>query len=212
MTIYGLPASQETTPLRPATLQDVLDSERKFWLPETVEGGLETLLHLEQTEQLRQPYPGLFWRGAQSRFGMPNPPLEILLSVILPKGGWGYTKYSGANNLGLSTQIPKNAMVATPHVPPYGPPKWVEFTHRPSYAGRARHKLNKYEVTLLEVLDDLIEDRGYSEVPLKEALEILKEGLRMRTEIGIAVVPRLLSGSLSEPPPVKQMLQQLIFH
>jgi len=195
-----------------ATLQDVLDSERKFWLPHVVEGGNQALLELENTGELRQPYPGLFWRGVNTQFGMANPPLDLLLSVLLPKGGWGYTKFSGANHLGLSTQIPKNTMVATPHVPPHGPPKWVEFTHRPERKGRSRHKLNKYEATLLEVLSDLTEGKAYSEHSYEESISIVKEGLKMRAEVGIAVIPRLISGSMNEPIAVRKILQQIIFN
>lgn len=201
-----------TETLKKATIQDVLASERKFWVPEIVEGGSQALLHLESNDQLRQPYPGLFWRGPETRFGMPNPPLDLLLTVLLPKGGWGYTGYSGANHLGLSTQIPKNSAIATPYVPPHGPPKWVDFTHRPGQTGRTRHKLSKYEVTVLEVLTSIIEEKAYSDYPINETLEIIREGLKMRAEVGIAVIPRLIAGSLSEPIEVRNLLKQVIFH
>lgn len=201
-----------TEPDVKATVQDVLASERKFWLPYVVEGGSQTLLHLESTGDLRQPYPGLFWRGVNTRFGMANPPLELLISVLLPKGGWGYTTYSGANMLGLSTQIPKLSHIATPYIPPHGAPQWVEFLHRPELAGRARHKLSKYEVTLLEVITNLTSGNRYIEHSYDEAIDIIKEGLKMRTEVGIAVIPRLISGSLSEPIEVRKVLKEIIFH
>lgn len=199
-------------PVNKATLDDVLSSERKFWLPHIVEGGNQALIGLEADGELRQPYPGLFWRGVNTQFGMANPPLELLLSVLLPKGGWGYTKFSGVNKLGLSTQIPKNSMIATPYVPPHGPPKWVEFTHRDDRKGRARHKLSTYEVTLLEVLNDLTEGKGYSENSYEDSINIAKEGLKMRAEVGIAVIPRLISGSMNEPIEVRKILQDIIFN
>lgn len=195
-----------------ASVRDVLESERKFWLPEVVSGGLEALQHLADTGELREPYPGLFWRGTATRFGMANPPLDLLLTVILPKGGWGYTEYSAANHLGLSTQIPKNVAVSTPYIPEHGAPPFVEFTHRPGRSGRARHKLSKYEISLLEVLTGITVGKSYMEVSTDEAMATMKEGLRMRTEIGIAVIPRLIAGSISEPLEVRSLLKEIIFH
>lgn len=97
---------------------------------------------------------GLYWKGAQTRFGSTRPDaLDSALAVARAAGfdsGVGPTGWSASHALGLSTQIPARTHVAVPGRPP-APPPGVEFHQR---SPRGRHGLRVLEVALLEVLSE----------------------------------------------------------
>ncbi len=91
---------------------------------------------------------GLYWKGAQTRFGMTRPTMEeVALKVGGP--GSGPAGIAAAHWLGLTTQVPATFTAA---VPVRAPKPWgsVRFTKR-SF-GRRLRELQPAEVAVVEVL------------------------------------------------------------
>lgn len=98
-------------------------------------------------ERVRQ---GLYWKKpSQTRFGTARPdPTDAAFAVAGP--GSGLAGASAANELGLSTQVSRQPIIAVVGQRPKGL-KGVQFTSR---SNPQRIKLSQLEVTLLEVLRD----------------------------------------------------------
>lgn len=115
----------------------------------SVEKALSRLVDRGEVLRIRN---GLYWKGADTPFGMSPPnPREVVAAYAAPYPS-GPAGISAANLLGLTTQIPR--------VPEYAAPSTVPdierisvVRHNPKRANARRSaRLNESEVALLEVL------------------------------------------------------------
>lgn len=93
---------------------------------------------------------GLYWKGANSRFGAGRPRAKEVALQIADHRGTGPCGWSASHVLGLSTQVPPKLDLAVVGPPPSSIPG-VRFHSRRNLE---RLKLNYLEVALLECLRD----------------------------------------------------------
>jgi hypothetical protein len=116
--------------------------------------------------------------------------------------GVGPAEWSASLELGLSTQHPNKEIIAVPRRIKGELPR-VRLKDRTSREGRRTEKLNRYEIALLEVLEDW--DRVV-ELPGPVAIERLSRWLdsdRVRVE-------KLVKASKTEPARVRENLRELL--
>lgn len=187
---------------------DILVSEQTFWEPDEVTGGILTLLKLVDAGELLSTYPGLFWRGKQTVFGMLRPSPAAILEKLLGTSGWGYCEYSASNAFGLSTQIPRRIHVVTDTMPEHEIPG-IALKHSIDNPLRRLYGMSVMETTLCEALSDLAEGNGYSEIGEKDAIPILKTRIARLCEPKLIVPARVIAGSLGESKAVRKLVHQL---
>lgn len=93
---------------------------------------------------------GLYWKGPQTRLGMPMPRGSEVAGALVGMGG-GPAGVTAARLLGLTTQVPSVDVFAVPGRVPSAP-HGVRFVSRS--IERRIHGLTSSEVALLEVLRD----------------------------------------------------------
>lgn len=134
----------------------ILAQDDRFWRPEDFEESPtavdKALSRLAEEGNLRRIRRGLYWRGTTTLLGMAPPELSALVAEITGDLGIGPADRSAALVLGLSTQVPRDEIVAVPSRPPR-PVPGVRFVWRDS-PSRRDFRLNRLEVALLEVLRD----------------------------------------------------------
>jgi len=134
----------------------VLAYDDRFWRPEDFEASPsavdKALSRLVEEGKLRRIRRGLYWRGTPTLLGMAPPDLNALVAEVAGDLGIGPADRSAALVLGLSTQVPRDEIVAVPSRPPR-PVPGVRFVWRDS-PDRRDFRLNQLEVALLEVLRD----------------------------------------------------------
>ena len=133
--------------------------------------AVDTVLsRLAATETLVRVRKGLYWKGAQTRFGMTRPSaLAVALQIGGP--GSGPASIAAAHALGLTTQVPSVIDVAVPGKTP-DPYPGVRFCSR-AYERRQR-ELRPLEVAVLEVLrDPYVTEVSYQQVAarIKELID-----------------------------------------
>jgi hypothetical protein len=93
--------------------------------------------------------PGLYYRGAKTRYGMTRPPVEEIVREVWGSTGVGPAGFSAAREWGVTTQVPKTFFVAA---------LWtvapIDGVTQYSRRNRARGELNQKEIALLELLRD----------------------------------------------------------
>jgi len=93
--------------------------------------------------------PGLYYRGAKTRYGMTRPSVEQIVRKVLGVMGVGPAGFSAAREWGVTTQVP-----ATYHVAALWTVAPIEGVTQYSRRNRARLELNPKEIALLELLRD----------------------------------------------------------
>lgn len=153
--------------------------------------------HVERGEVLRIKR-GLYWRGAQTNLGMTTPSAwEILKAAYGPDAPIGPAGLDAAGALGLTTQLAARPTFAVPYLT-----EGLSFAliNRDRRRGRSIHRLNRFEIALLEVADDW---SGLVEVSPKKASAIVADHIRN----GI-VRPALIAQACdTEPPRVREAIR-----
>lgn len=93
--------------------------------------------------------PGLYYRGAKTRYGMTRPPVEEIVQEVWGSTGVGPAGFSAAREWGVTTQVP-----ATYHVAALWTVAPIDGVTQSSRRNRARGELNPREIALLELLRD----------------------------------------------------------
>ena len=152
-------------------------SGQRFWRADDFEGSRTAvsreLSRLADAGKLRHVRRGLYWRGKETLLGMSGPSPDKLVMELVGRDGVGPAEWSAALALGLTTQHPRNSIIAVPTRPPAVDGR-IELKDRRGRAGRAASKLNWHEVAMLEVLADW---SRLVEVPREEAVDRLGEWL-----------------------------------
>lgn len=152
-------------------------SSERFWRADDFEGSRAAvsreLSRLAEAGKLRHIRRGLYWRGKDTLLGMSGPSPAQLVQELVGRDGVGPAEWSAALALGLTTQHPRNSIIAVPTRPPSVDGR-IEFRDRRGREGRAAQKLNWYEVAMLEVLADWAR---VIELPRDEAVARLSEWL-----------------------------------
>jgi len=146
---------------------------------------------------------GLYWKGANTPFGMSPPnPREVVAAYAAPYPS-GPAGISAANLLGLTTQIPRVPEYAAPStVPDIERIRVVRHNAKRANARRSA-RLNEREVALLEVLGAW--ERAV-ELPPDEAFDRLVAALRS----GGLDANRLAKAAACEPARVRVGLRSLL--
>jgi len=181
-------------------------SRDRFWRAEDFEGShtgaLRELSRLAAEGKLRHIRKGLYWRGRETLLGMSGPSPAQLVQELVGSAGVGPAEWSAALALGLSTQHPRHDIIAVPTRPPSMDAR-VELKDRSGRGGRARNKLNWWEVAVLEVLADW---SRVVEVPRDEAVTTLVQWLtsdKVRPQ-------KLARAAKGEAPVVREGLRSLL--
>ena len=117
-------------------------------LPGSNAARRNALSHAAADGNLIRVRNGLYYKGAQSRFGMTRPCNRDVAREVLGSDGVGPSCFSAARHLGLTTQIP-----AEMHLSFWGPiPKKIDGVRIHKRNNARRRFLNESEITLLEVL------------------------------------------------------------
>lgn len=181
-------------------------SGERFWRAEDFEGShtavLRELSRLASEGKLRHIRKGLYWRGRETMLGMSGPSPVQLVQQLVGSAGVGPAEWSAALALGLSTQHPRHDIIAVPTRPPSMDGR-VELKDRRGREGRARNKLNWWEVAVLEVLADW---SRVVEVPREEAVSTLVQWLasdKVRPQ-------KLVKAAKDEPAVVREGLRGLL--
>lgn len=199
-----------TTPKKRSTADAVRRrverSRDRFWHAEDFEGShtavLRELSRLAAEGRLRHIRKGLYWRGRETMLGMSGPTPTELVQELVGSAGVGPAEWSAALALGLSTQHPRQDVIAVPTRPPSLRLR-VELRDRRGREGRARNKLNWWEVAMLEVLADW---SRVIEVPRDEAVSTLVRWLNSEK-----VRPKKLADAArDEPAVVREGLRGLL--
>jgi hypothetical protein len=93
--------------------------------------------------------PGLYYRGARTRYGMTRPSGEEIVRQVFGVTGVGPAGFSAAREWGVTTQVP-----ATYHVAALWTVAAIDGVTQYSRRNRARGELNPKEIALLELLRD----------------------------------------------------------
>jgi hypothetical protein len=163
----------------------------------------KALGRLVENGELLRVRNGLYWRGAETPFGMAPPNPRSVVNEYANGYPTGPAGISAANLLGLSTQVPQIPEYAVPTiVPPIDRIRLVRRDARRS-DGRRAAELGGPEVALLEVLDSW---EKVVELAPAEALERL--GVILRD--GTVRPERLAQAAGSEPARVRERLRFIL--
>ena len=163
----------------------------------------KALGRLVENGELLRVRNGLYWRGAETPFGMAPPNPRSVVNEYANGYPTGPAGISAANLLGLSTQVPRITEYAVPTmVPPIDRIRLVRRDARRS-DGRRAAELGGPEVALLEVLDSW---EKVVELAPAEALERL--GVILRD--GTVRPERLAQAAGSEPARVRERLRFIL--
>jgi hypothetical protein len=181
-------------------------SDQRFWRVDDFDlpraAASRELSRLVDAGKLRHVRRGLYWRGQQTLLGMSGPSPDKLVMALVGRDGVGPAEWSAALALGLTTQHPRNSIIAVPTRPPAVEGR-IELKDRRGREGRAANKLNWYEVAILEVLGDW---SRLVELPREEAVDRLGEWLSSDK-----VRPaKLARAAKSEPAVVRAGLRGLL--
>ena len=91
--------------------------------------------------------PGLYYRGAMTRYGMATPSIQEVVTAVFGREGVGPAGFSAARAWGVTTQVP-----ATFHVATLKPVAAIAGVRQVSRRNLARMRLNQKEIALLELL------------------------------------------------------------
>lgn len=108
------------------------------------------LARMADRNDLVRVYKGLYWKGPQTRVGMPAPP-PMYVGMKIAGSGAGPAEFSAAVCLGLTTQVPSLEVVAVAGRAPQ-PPKGVVFVSRSPE--RRYRDLRLLEIAVIELLRD----------------------------------------------------------
>lgn len=184
----------------------VLSSKSRFWRPSDLDGPESTVQHLLQQlvseGELRHVRRGLYWRGTKTPLGMSPPPPDLLIGAVTDVRGVGPAGLSAANELRLSTQLPRRSHVAVPGRAPKDL-GGVTFLSRKSRTGRSSAALSRLEVAILEALESW---ESVLEVPPSQAWSTLA-GLLAD---GTVRSDRLAKAARTEPASVRVRLTALL--
>lgn len=190
----------------PVVRSRVLASKNKFWKPEDFPGSpaavTQALYRLCKDNELRHLRKGLYWRGTKTRFGMAPPRPSAVVRELVDAPGVGPAGPSAANELGLSTQVPRWEYVAVPRRAPR-PVDRVYIVSRAASTARLEEKLSPAEVALLEVLRDWA---TLVEWPDEVAGRIIGGYL----DRGIIRARKIARAARTEPPAVRGRLRSLL--
>jgi len=188
------------------TRKNVLRSRNRFWRPEDFSGSpgsvTKALSRLAAAGELRHIRRGLYWRGVSTPFGMAPPPAFRLAKEVGGRFGVGPAKESAATVLGLSTQVPKRAIVAVPGRAP-SDTDGVRFVSRSSSTGRRDERLNSSEVAVLEVLRDWDRLVDLSMGDVANRVE------KLVTD-GVIRIDKVVRAADTEPARVRTVLRRLL--
>lgn len=189
-----------------AARRSILDSRNRFWrttdigtAPSTAQRLLADLVARGELRHIRR---GLYWRGVKTPLGMAPPSPPVLAVELAGAQCIGPAGLSAANELRLSTQVPRYADFALVGRPP-AIDGVVRFVDRSARRGRAEHELAPTEVAALEVLDSW--DRVIETAP-DEAMDRLSDLL----STGRIDALRLVRASATEPGPTRARLRHLL--
>ena len=189
-----------------AARQAILVSRNQFWKPSDVGTPPSTtqrvLADLVQQGELRHVRKGLYWRGIATPLGMSPPSPEALISQLIGGAGSGPAGLSAANELRLSTQVPRRAEYAVVSRPP-SDSDTVRFVDRSARRGRAEQALSLADVAALEVLD------GWDRVIEVEPNEAMTRLSRL-IESGRIDPHRLAGAGATEPGSTRARLRHLL--
>jgi hypothetical protein len=159
----------ETTPLPVWTFDEFMFE----LLPEGFIRAADSSIDIDDLRRLAESGPlievvdGLFWKGTMTRFGMAPPAvMSVALEVCGPGCGW--SGYSAANWLNLTTQVPAVEIIAVPGPAPELKGRLAEFRHwrfveRATW--RRDEKLNPVEVAVIEILaEPILADDGEPQI------------------------------------------------
>jgi hypothetical protein len=184
----------------------VQSSQNEFWTADDFDAASRTavlreLSRLADEGELRSVRKGLYWRGQKTRLGMTPPQGEDVVRHAVGSGGVGPAAWTASLALGLSTQHPRVETVAVPkRLRALGS---VEIKDRSGREFRRRERLNRYEVALLEVLEDW---ERYVDIPQAAALDRLEHWIDSKT----IRVDKLVKAAKTEPPAVRENLRGLL--
>lgn len=189
-----------------AVRKRVLASSDAFWKPADFPGSpaavTQALYRLCQDNELQHLRKGLYWRGARTRFGVAPPRPSDVVREIVDVAGIGPAGPSAANELGLSTQVPRWEHIAIPCRAPR-PVEHVYIVSRAACTARLEEKLGPAEVALLEVLRDWA---TLVEWPDEVAGRIIGGYLAK----GIIRAGKVARAARTEPPAVRGRLRSLL--
>jgi hypothetical protein len=116
-------------------------------LPGTSVAARQAASRATRAGELVTVRPGLYYRGAQTKYGMTRPPVEEIVREVLGVIGVGPAGFSAAREWGVTTQVP-----ATYHVAVLWTVAAIDGVTQYSRRNRARWELNPKEIALLELL------------------------------------------------------------
>lgn len=118
-------------------------------LPGSSDAARQAASRATRAGELVMVKPGLYYRGAKTRYGMTRPPLEEIVREVWGSTGVGPAGFSAAREWGVTTQVPTTFSVAALWT--VAPIKGVtQYSRR----NRARGELNPREIALVELLRD----------------------------------------------------------
>lgn len=167
--------------------------------PLTVDAIMARLAAAGELQRIRR---GLYWRGAQSRFGMTPPSEDDIALEVAGVPGVGPSGLSAANDLGLTTQVPSQVIVAVPRRPPRAQPG-IRFVSRAGRIGRMLHELSWMEVAMLEVLTDWAQVIEVDDVTATRRMVALIDDGHVR-------VDKLVAAAADEPAGCRSRLRSLL--
>lgn len=118
--------------------------------PEKRPAAEVALSRLASEKKISQVRRGLYWKGGTSRFGVVLPAPSAVLERVARERGYGPTRWTASNALGLTDQVPARPSYVVVGSVPSG----VEGVLVGSRSNHARLELDPLEVGLLEVLRD----------------------------------------------------------
>jgi hypothetical protein len=184
----------------------VLASTNAFWRPADFPGSpaavTQALCRLCQDNELLHPRRGLYWRGGMTMLGMAPPRPSAVVRELVGTAGVGPAGPSAANELRLSTQVPRWEHVAGPRRAPR-PVDRVYIVSRAACTARLEEELTPAEVALLEVLRDWA---TLVEWPDEVADRIIGGYLAK----GIIRAGKIARAARTEPPAVRARLRSLL--
>lgn len=118
-------------------------------LPAPADAARQAASRATRAGELVTVKPGLYYRGAKTRYGMTRPPVDEIVREVWGSTGVGPAGFSAAREWGVTTQVP-----ATYHVAALWTVAPIDGVTQYSRRNRARGELNPREIALLELLRD----------------------------------------------------------
>lgn len=190
----------------PAVREAVVNSAERFWHPEDFDGSpqavVKALSRLVGSGELRRIRRGVYWRGESTRLGMAPPSPQRVVQELVEPLGVGPAGWSAGLALGLSTQVPREEIVAVTGRAPQASGS-VRFVSRAACTARKDQQLRPIEVALLEVFRDW---DAVVEVAPDSAVESVSRFVRSE----LIDIERVVAASRTEPPRVRERLRWLL--